>query len=233
MKKIITVLIAIMLLWNLTSCSSESHTHTWVEATCVTPKTCSLCGEITGSVNSIAHEGKLSCKNCELNYFNAFYAYVEEKGVNLTIATKITFTYNTDGKSYDVYYIKPIQSTAFEFWNIYDPITKESISLYFYRDDKHVDKNTHTYYYIYNKLDSHKTNDDRIGGTVKASEISKHTNILNYDSDLFMCAGGHTMEELASDAAACLKILLSAINLKLTKDNVNIRIEHLGFTNFN
>lgn len=58
MKKILCILLALTLIFTLASCEEskggegggggEEHTHTWIEATCTAPKTCSTCGETEG-----------------------------------------------------------------------------------------------------------------------------------------------------------------------------------------
>lgn len=52
MKKILCTLLALTLIFTLASCEEsgggEEHTHTWVEATCTAPKTCSICGKTEG-----------------------------------------------------------------------------------------------------------------------------------------------------------------------------------------
>lgn len=66
-KKIICLLMTGLFVGSLCGCG---HQHTWKEATCITPKTCSECGETEG--NPVEHiwiaatctEAKI-CKNCE------------------------------------------------------------------------------------------------------------------------------------------------------------------------
>ena len=45
MKKFYFSALSIVMILALTACG---HTHTWEEATCTTPKTCSTCGETEG-----------------------------------------------------------------------------------------------------------------------------------------------------------------------------------------
>ena len=50
MKKNIGLIIALLMCFLLVGCG---HQHTWVDATCTTPKTCSECGETEG--NALGH----------------------------------------------------------------------------------------------------------------------------------------------------------------------------------
>ena len=51
MKKVRLFLLCIATLLSLTACTSTVpvHIHTWQEATCLAPKTCSDCGAVEGS----------------------------------------------------------------------------------------------------------------------------------------------------------------------------------------
>ena len=57
MKKSLLFVIAIVLLLTLVACGCQ---HDWLDATCVTPQSCSLCGEVQGEVlGHIAGDWKL------------------------------------------------------------------------------------------------------------------------------------------------------------------------------
>lgn len=55
MKRIICFAFALLL---LVSCSSCACSHEWKDATCTSPKTCTLCGEKEGEASSAAHAWK-------------------------------------------------------------------------------------------------------------------------------------------------------------------------------
>ena len=53
MKKIIYSIICLLIILSLSGCGCE---HEWLDATCETPRTCALCGDIEGKAND--HEWK-------------------------------------------------------------------------------------------------------------------------------------------------------------------------------
>ena len=65
MKRIALIVSASMILILMTGCF---HSHTWVEATCTSPKTCTECGEIEGEPagHKWIEATCLTAKTCEV-----------------------------------------------------------------------------------------------------------------------------------------------------------------------
>ena len=65
MKKIGASILALVLVFSLCSCG---HQHTWIDATCTEPKTCSQCGETEGSAlgHSWIEQTETTPKMCQM-----------------------------------------------------------------------------------------------------------------------------------------------------------------------
>lgn len=73
--------------------TTSKLSHSWIAATCTSPKKCSNCGTTTGS--KLSHEGVRSCSTCGYNAFDDFAALIKSKG---------TYTYDSDGSYYKLTY---------------------------------------------------------------------------------------------------------------------------------
>ena len=76
-RKVVVLLLSLVLvlgaLFALTACSGDSHVHTWTEADCTTPKSCTECGII--AVPALGHTGgtatcdeQATCDRCGEKY---------------------------------------------------------------------------------------------------------------------------------------------------------------------
>ncbi len=62
-KKLFLTIICVWLLLGLTGCGNSKHIHLWQDATCIEPKHCSECGEISGE--PLGHTVNLGiCSRC-------------------------------------------------------------------------------------------------------------------------------------------------------------------------
>lgn len=73
MKRIISLVITLMLIMSLCACSVPACEHTYSEANCQTPKTCTLCGVTEGTVIDHSYSnGKCVTCNVEQPNYHAF-----------------------------------------------------------------------------------------------------------------------------------------------------------------
>ena len=99
MKKLILFVLTITLLLTLPSCGCK---HEWSEATCVAPKTCSLCGKTEGPVSSV-HTWKdatciapKTCARCGITEGKkaSTHSYVGDKCENCGIIQLTPYNYD-------------------------------------------------------------------------------------------------------------------------------------------
>ena len=105
MKKTICLMLVLCMIIPLCACGEPAHEHTWVEATCTEPKTCSECGETEGE--ALGHDfapasywAPETCSVCGETVGDPLPAAFEKRGIasrtlNLTEYNKKPVTYLT------------------------------------------------------------------------------------------------------------------------------------------
>lgn len=124
MKKIFSVLISLFVLFTLCACGCRIHGHSWADATCETPKTCTVCGETEGEALGHSwvdanYQSPKTCSLCGAAEGEALTADFEAHGLRVnTIDIGTGYSYITScSKDPEA---KTVGQLEFNYYNIFD-----------------------------------------------------------------------------------------------------------------
>lgn len=124
MKKIFSVLISLFILFTLCACGCRIHGHSWADATCETPKTCTVCGETEGEALGHSwvdanYQSPKTCSLCGAAEGEALTADFEAHGLRVnTIDIGAGYSYITS--CYKDPEAKTVGQLEFNYYKIFD-----------------------------------------------------------------------------------------------------------------
>jgi len=195
---------------------AKTNSHIWLDATCVSGKKCSLCATTVGSANKYNHYGDNQCSLCNINYYEVLGEYIYLYGTKKTSSGINYWTYYYYG-----FYDSNVDRMYFSyeedkiFCGIEYKETMVSITLT--KDSKIYD------YQYFNSYDY-----TFISGKITASQITKNTTFLSYDS----ISNENDKDYLTKKASAYVKLILTGINEFSEDKELYITVNNLGFINY-
>lgn len=124
MKKIFSVLISLFVLFTLCACGCRIHGHSWADATCETPKTCTVCGDTEGEALGHSwvdanYQSPKTCSVCGAAEGEALTADFEAHGLRVNNIYRGTgYSYVTScSKDPEA---KTVGQLEFNYYNIFD-----------------------------------------------------------------------------------------------------------------
>lgn len=226
--KALSCLLTIALFFSVTACKKSNNlnsavavcAHSWVEATCSSPETCSLCNITKGDINVYAHTGTNTCSLCGINYYNTLINYITSHGKQSTTSGGMQCYVLGN---YSVY----ISGHQYTLDFTYLPRSNEincciADNDYFFTLSLQDAVESYEYYYLHSL--------DFLSGTVTAKNFTKNTTSLPYDSILCL-DGNHTNKTLQYVSCEYLGLLLIALDEFMANEKLGINMTHFGFIN--
>ena len=198
---------------------NKTSNHNWQKATCISPKSCTICGTTSGYIDKYAHSGEKECKTCGVNYHQLLANYIQTYGTYSNDKAIIKRNVYTAGDSYNISLEYVFSSGGI----IFGVDSEFSLSL---PSDT---LGEYEYYYLVINLDANII--DSMRGTLIAKDITTTTTQLPYE-EISSFQNKHTNTYIQANASKYVRILLSALNEIFKDADLNITTKHFGFENY-
>lgn len=224
MKKFYFILVVALSLLTFTGCV---HEHTFSNANCTTPKTCTSCGKTEGT--TIDHDTtKGKCSMCGLDYYDALKDLIKKEGEKGDdSAYSNAYTYHVEEGDY--IFNLALQKGGSLYFNVVTSDSTTSYSSFSVKFDKaHVKNQKYDWKYSWNHMYIFDMQD--ISGQLYAPDFSHSTSALSYSNS--SASSSSKADQYAKDASKMLKFALEQIKILMEKSDQNISPANFGFEHF-
>ncbi len=197
--------------------SGSALRHSWKAATCTAPKTCTRCGATTGS--ALGHTDTPKCTRCGRNNRSALISSIKN---SVSKQPNGVLLFEDEGDYASGLFVSNKNKLVLEIVEVIDDCTiqyqttfDDTDNIWYILQFNYTDKNP---VYMYGN------------NNIKRSTLTKGTNKLSY-SEIYNLKTEY-IEDFKSYSAIYLKYSLDLMNTYLKK-NYNCTVHTLGYTNYN
>ena len=201
--------------------------HSWINATCIAPKQCSICETTDGTYSIYDHEGVGSCEVCEIDYYQTLLNFVLTRGTKKVSAQPTGAVYYWNYEK-TVYFSGKSYSFTLE-----KSENSTHIGCYLTKDSKYwfimhiTPESNGNYSYTFDNWNALAD----IEGEIVAANITSDTIELPYEK--YSSPGTLTNAiETSQAAASYLQMLLKTLNDQFKSNSLPLSTKNFGFINY-